>query len=1135
MTRRVFCFFVVYMLGCACAQIAHAQRSWDDAGNDASKLWDDNGNWNPDGDPDGDSVRIGNLANAADDTTLVDRAYIIDSLTLTNGADVVNSTDNGATNDHQLLVNGLTTISDAGSTFFVIGGDADGLDTEGLTINSGGTLNLNSTTAQGRAFVEIESGVLDLNSGGTIIGQGQIDFEDPAAVLTTVFSNEGTLTAHRGSSFIFSPPVADTLRLNDGGNSNRRFDWDGLGGGVINIHGNQTLDVDISTGNDAWSGGMNLSAGATLDMRDAWSMDSGTIDANTPDFGLIIIGQDPNPGPAAVIAGANWTMSGGTITIDDTWDSLQFDSQLVASGGVINNSGTMIWNGGATIQSGVDFNMLGTGASLVVNSALNIDTPDFNLDGAESGGNITTINAGGILDLDLGAGADSSFGHTINMNGGELDVTTSVATAWQLNSDSTINAAGGATSTINHVGETLEISGAINVTANSRLHINSGNEFFSDATVVVDAGSTLDVNEATYNGGSYTGGGLLRPGTATIAAATTWATDTVKLDDGTITANANLSVNTNAIDTGGDGYDGSMNIADAALVTVNIGGGGSWTVDPAGTINYNGVAGENTFLAGSNLVLNGTLNILGSGQSDAVLNIGTGTVNLNSSLVLHGGDNSTNPNTLAGGTINGPGTLSSFGARALEGFGSIGAPINFSGPAQLKADDGILSLTGAINDVGVIGTQDADGILDVPAAWNTSVADHVDLIGGELRGGAVTIDNPEGITGFGLVSARVINNTRIRAQGGQTLVVETAGNNNEWDGFTNTGELSAGTGNLELRDNAPFLFHGTVSATNGRQVFANGFELEFEPASTLALTGSSYRSTHATDIGGTVTTGAGTSTLQIGGTATFENGSSTTLIGDLQLDNAATRIDGGATFSGAGALINIAGRPLTLADGADVDVLLQNEGTLVLGASAGQTQGLDFEQSSTGTWDLELGGTGLSDYDRMTLTGIASLGGTLALSLIDGYVPTSGDPAFTILSASSVGGTFDTVLQPAGMPTGLFFDVVYNAANVQLMVIDQLLGDYNQNGIVDAADYTEWRDTLGNAVTAFTGADGDGDGMIDNDDYVVWKDNFGAMAASGATGSVSADAPVPEPQAYQLLLLAIVAIVPKIRRSIVAD
>ena len=230
----------------------HAQainRSWDDAGGSASKLWGEFGNWSPDGAVGADDIFIGNLLQAAGDTTLLDAAYTIQSLTITNGADVVNSSDNGATNDFELIVNGLTTISGAGSTFFVIGGDPDGLDTQGLTINSGGTLNLNSTTAQGTAVVEIESGLLDLNDGGTIIGQGRIDFEDSAAAVTTVFSNDGTLTANTASGIFGLAPAAGTLQLNDGGNANRRFDWDGTVPvtAAININGNQTLDVDIPT------------------------------------------------------------------------------------------------------------------------------------------------------------------------------------------------------------------------------------------------------------------------------------------------------------------------------------------------------------------------------------------------------------------------------------------------------------------------------------------------------------------------------------------------------------------------------------------------------------------------------------------------------------------------------------------------------------------------------------------------------------------------------------------------------------------------------------------------------------------------------------------------------------------------
>lgn len=63
--------------------------------------------------------------------------------------------------------------------------------------------------------------------------------------------------------------------------------------------------------------------------------------------------------------------------------------------------------------------------------------------------------------------------------------------------------------------------------------------------------------------------------------------------------------------------------------------------------------------------------------------------------------------------------------------------------------------------------------------------------------------------------------------------------------------------------------------------------------------------------------------------------------------------------------------------------------------------------------------------------------------------------------------------------------------------IDLIRGDYNQNGVVDAADYTVWRDSLGDSVPAFTGADGDGNGIVDQQDYLVWRTNFGATTTTG--------------------------------------
>jgi hypothetical protein len=63
-------------------------------------------------------------------------------------------------------------------------------------------------------------------------------------------------------------------------------------------------------------------------------------------------------------------------------------------------------------------------------------------------------------------------------------------------------------------------------------------------------------------------------------------------------------------------------------------------------------------------------------------------------------------------------------------------------------------------------------------------------------------------------------------------------------------------------------------------------------------------------------------------------------------------------------------------------------------------------------------------------------------------------------------------------------------------------GDYNLDGTVNAADYTVWRNSLGQEVSKYSGADGDGSGVIDAGDYGVWKMNFGNTTPPGA-GSAS--------------------------------
>jgi serpin B len=54
-----------------------------------------------------------------------------------------------------------------------------------------------------------------------------------------------------------------------------------------------------------------------------------------------------------------------------------------------------------------------------------------------------------------------------------------------------------------------------------------------------------------------------------------------------------------------------------------------------------------------------------------------------------------------------------------------------------------------------------------------------------------------------------------------------------------------------------------------------------------------------------------------------------------------------------------------------------------------------------------------------------------------------------------------------------------------------LPGDYNQDRIVDAADYAVWRNAMGRSASKYGGADGSGNGIVDQDDYGVWRAHFG--------------------------------------------
>jgi hypothetical protein len=68
-----------------------------------------------------------------------------------------------------------------------------------------------------------------------------------------------------------------------------------------------------------------------------------------------------------------------------------------------------------------------------------------------------------------------------------------------------------------------------------------------------------------------------------------------------------------------------------------------------------------------------------------------------------------------------------------------------------------------------------------------------------------------------------------------------------------------------------------------------------------------------------------------------------------------------------------------------------------------------------------------------------------------------------------------------------------------------LLGDYNLNHVVDAADYTVWRNSLGvSGLINFAGADGSGNGTVGPEDYAIWRNNYGMTSPGAGSGGLAA-------------------------------
>jgi hypothetical protein len=109
------------------------------------------------------------------------------------------------------------------------------------------------------------------------------------------------------------------------------------------------------------------------------------------------------------------------------------------------------------------------------------------------------------------------------------------------------------------------------------------------------------------------------------------------------------------------------------------------------------------------------------------------------------------------------------------------------------------------------------------------------------------------------------------------------------------------------------------------------------------------------------------------------------------------------------------------------------------------------------------------------------------------------------------------------------WQVNYNATDVTLEVLALspagIPGDYNNDGIVDAADYVVFRKNEGTPSSLANDPIG---GVIGQGQYDQWRAHFSESAIGS---SANANSNVPEPSAFAMLIMA-AAVVPTRRRKL---
>jgi hypothetical protein len=174
---------------------------------------------------------------------------------------------------------------------------------------------------------------------------------------------------------------------------------------------------------------------------------------------------------------------------------------------------------------------------------------------------------------------------------------------------------------------------------------------------------------------------------------------------------------------------------------------------------------------------------------------------------------------------------------------------------------------------------------------------------------------------------------------------------------------------------------------------------------------------------------------------------------------------------------------------------------------------------------------GLSANGTFLFIGKISGNGTGANTLQASLFPTGAlvanftDPSFQWMVTANGSLGFDPIISTLQFTTRA--ESNFTVSNIWVGDAATLLppnrtsqGDFNQDGVVNTADYVFWRKSMGQ-TGANLPADGNGNNQVDSGDLFTWRAHFG-QSLSGAGSSLDSSSSVPEPTGFAIAILGFI-------------